>query len=89
MKLGLNQDTFVYYRRLYMSYKLELEKMFCYHPPKGDQVGRYVTVRSAGRDLAEYIMKQCPDSPEKTLAIRKVQEAVMWANASIAINEAD
>lgn len=71
-----------------MSYKLELEKMFTYHPPKSNQIDRYGDLREAGKLFAIVIANNCPDSAEKTLAIRKVQEAVMWANASIAINEA-
>ncbi len=31
----------------------------------------------------------CPESREKSLAITNLQQSVMWANASIAINEED
>jgi hypothetical protein len=37
--------------------------------------------------LAAYISEKCPESREKSLAITKIEEAVMWANASIARNE--
>jgi len=37
--------------------------------------------------LAAYINENCPDSREKSLAFTKLEEAVMWANASIARNE--
>lgn len=66
---------------------LELEAVFTYHAPKGDQVGRYHTLRELGKTLALAISRQCPDSREKSLALTKVREAIMWANAAIACNE--
>jgi hypothetical protein len=66
---------------------LDLERIFTYHPPKPTQRGRYEVLRAAAKDFAEIIAELTPASAEQTLAIRRVQEAVMWANASIAINE--
>lgn len=66
---------------------LDLDNLFTYHPPFGDQAKRYETMRAVGKLLAETIMKLTPGSAEQTLAVRRVQEAVMWANASIACNE--
>lgn len=65
-----------------------LEHVFSYHKPHGDQPERYERVRSAARTFAAALMTHCPPSEERTLALRKVQEAVMMANASIALNEA-
>lgn len=62
----------------------DLENRFTYHAPKGDQTQRYEKLRFNGRNLAEMIDELCPDSREKSLAITKLEEAVMWANASIA-----
>lgn len=64
-----------------------LDHHFTYHPPKGTQAMRYEQIRDAGRDLAEKINDRCPDSQEKSLAITKLEECVMWANAAIARNE--
>jgi len=64
-----------------------LEKIFAHHPPGESQGRRHVEIRQAGLRLALRISDLCPDSAEKTLALRKIQEAVMWANAAIAINE--
>lgn len=64
-----------------------LENNFTYHPPKEDQRDRYVELRKCGLDLARKIFHHCPESAERTLAIRRVEEAVMWGNASIARNE--
>lgn len=64
-----------------------LESDFIYHAPFGDQAKRYEAIRDAGGILAAVMLALCPPSAERTLAYRKVQEAVMWANASIALNE--
>ena len=65
----------------------DIANRFTYHSPKGDQAQRYVEIRDAGKCLAEMIQDLCPDSREKSLAITKLEECVMWANASIARNE--
>lgn len=67
----------------------ELENIFTYHMPINDQATRYVSIRETALVLAHAINKMCPDSREKSLAITSVQQAVMWANASIAINESE
>jgi hypothetical protein len=66
----------------------DLENIFSYHKPHGDQPERYERIRAYAKGLATEIFHLCPESPERTLALRKVQEACMFANASIAINEA-
>lgn len=65
----------------------DLNKRFTYHPPKGDQAQRYEDIRRNAHSLAAFIDASCPDSREKSLALTKLEEAVMWANASIARNE--
>ncbi len=65
----------------------QIENTFTYHAPKGDQTGRYVALRLQAKELARLIQTLCPESREKSLALTSVQESIMWANASIAINE--
>ena len=65
----------------------ELERRFTYHKPKDDQPDRYVSIREAGKLLATLIVKSVPESREQSLAITKIEEAIMWANAGIARNE--
>lgn len=38
------------------------------------------------KDLAYVINATCPDGREKSLAMTKLEEAAMWANAAIARN---
>jgi hypothetical protein len=65
----------------------ELARRFTYHPPKPDQINRYQDIREAGRAFATLLDRHCPDSREKSIALTKLDETVMWANASIARNE--
>jgi len=62
----------------------DLNNWFTYHSPKGDQPERYVKIREAAKHLAEVILENTPNSADQTTAIRKVREAVMTANQSIA-----
>lgn len=64
--------------------KDKIDNWFMYHPPTADQVDKYATLRMAGNVLANAINNICPDSADKTDAIRKVREAIMVANSSIA-----
>jgi hypothetical protein len=66
---------------------VDLEKIFSYQPPKGDQPARYEKIRAAAKLFAAVILECTPESADQTAAIRKVREAVMTANASIALNE--
>ncbi len=67
--------------------KSELENIFTHHTPKDGQGSRYDSIRAAALHFAEYVDMQCPASREKSLAMTSIQQAMMWANASIAINE--
>ena len=65
----------------------KLENNFTYHAPKGDQPQRYNHIQQRAHYLAHDVMEMCPDSRERSLAITKLEEAVFWANASIARHE--
>lgn len=67
--------------------KNTLKNIFSYHPPKNDQIDRYNTIREAGMQFAEIILDNTPECPDQDTAILFVREAVMLANASIAITE--
>lgn len=64
----------------------ELANRFTYHPPKDGQAERYNAIRSLAGQLAIDLNEMCPDSREKSFALTHLEEAVMWANASIARN---
>jgi len=64
----------------------DLHHRFTYHPPTGNQPEKYEQIRTIARNFSDNLNLACPDSREKSLAITKLEEAVMWANAAIARN---
>ena len=62
----------------------DLENRFTYHAPKEGQPAMYESLRFGGLTLAQQINNYCPEGREKSLAITKLEEAIFWANASIA-----
>jgi hypothetical protein len=62
----------------------ELDLWFTYHPPTPEQAPIFQTLRDAGHQFAQTIIENVPPSPDRTVAIRHVREAVMNANASLA-----
>ena len=67
--------------------KHDIEKKFSYHSPKEGQPEKYTAIRNEAKHLAYTLHTLCPESREKSLAMTKLEEAIMWANAAIARNE--
>ena len=65
-----------------------IEELFTYHAPTSEQVEHYQRIRQAAKALARVIDECCPAGPDRSAAVRKVRDAVMTANASIATNNA-
>jgi len=65
----------------------QIENSFTYHAPHGTQQERYKELRDKARSLAIMIIEMTPPSREQSLAITKLEEAIMWANKAIACNE--
>ena len=65
---------------------IDLNKTFTYQAPNSNQIDKYSKLRLFAKEFANLIDELCPESREKSLAITKLQECVMWANASIALN---
>ena len=62
-----------------------VDEQFTYHAPNQDQAKRYDTLRSAARELAYVILATTPPCADQSAALRKLREAVMTANAAIAL----
>lgn len=63
-----------------------IENAYIYHPANSIQEKKYSRIRVKAKELAYIIEEECPVSREKSLAMTKLEEASMWANASIARN---
>ncbi len=64
-----------------------IENNFTYHAPKGDQLTRYQLIRDTAKAFALLLVDNTPASREQSLALTQLEDATMWANASIARNE--
>lgn len=67
---------------------MDVDNVFTYHPPFGDQTQRYENIRNAAKGLALLIQDTSHPSREQAMALTHLQQAVMCANAAIAVNEA-
>jgi hypothetical protein len=56
---------------------------FEYRAPEPGQVEAIQKVREACKATYDVILSQVPQSAERTLAIRKLEECSMWANKAI------
>ena len=65
----------------------QIENNFKHHAPQREKINTYELIRANGKLMAIVVNQNCPNSREKELAITKIEEAVMWASASIARNE--
>lgn len=67
-----------------------IDNLFTYHTPKPGQQERYQAIREAAKALAHVIVANTSEnSPDQSAAIRHLREAVMTANASIALEGED
>lgn len=64
---------------------MDFDNIFKYHAPTEEQKLRYETLRYWAKEFAEAIVTNTPTSADQTAAIRKVREALMTANAAIAL----
>ena len=63
----------------------ELDNIFTYHPPSPGQMLKYVALRGAARAFAQVVVESTPVSADQSAAIRKIREAMMTANAAVAL----
>ncbi len=67
--------------------KEQLDVWFTFHPATPADGTAYDALRSAGHEFAKTILKLTPQGEDQEVAIRKVREAVMTANAAIACRD--
>jgi hypothetical protein len=64
----------------------DIQHLFDFHPATPEQAQKYDMLRGLLKRAALIIDAECPVSREKSTAIEKLEEAMFWANASIARN---
>jgi hypothetical protein len=63
----------------------QLKDVFTYHPPTEKQREIYEQINAAFLECARVVNAVTPEGPGKTVAIRKLSDARMQANASVAL----
>jgi hypothetical protein len=67
----------------------DLTRRFTWYPVSKSQQENMDFVRQQARIFAEVLRLSVPPSMELAQALNKLDEALMWANAGIARNEAE
>lgn len=62
-----------------------IEDVFTYHAPDADQTVAYLKLRNEARQFAKAIIELTPVCADQQAALRHLREAVMTANAAIAL----
>lgn len=62
-----------------------LADIFTYHDDPS-KVPNYTAIRSAAKHLAEVILQNAPDCADTSSAVWCVRQAVLWANAAVALD---
>lgn len=65
--------------------RTNVDDVFSYHAPDGDQQITYEKLRSSAKDFARAILDLTPNCADQQAAIRLLRECVMTANAAIAL----
>ena len=65
----------------------QVDDLFTYHAYSEEQIERSSKIRHAAKQLANAIFENTSRCADQTAAIRKVREAVMTANAAIALEK--
>lgn len=62
-----------------------LDHIFKYHAPTPEQLVHYEKIRSAAKEFCKVILENTPSSQDQDQVIASIRQAVMFANASVAL----
>lgn len=62
----------------------DIDNRFAFHAADTVKREQHAAIRDACKGAAQEITKLCPASRETSLAITKLEEAMMWGNAALA-----
>ena len=65
---------------------MDINNIFTYHKPSAEQLPKYEAIRAKAKELGQVIVDNTPGCADQTAAIRLLREAVMTANAAIALD---
>ncbi len=61
-----------------------LEFNFVHHSPAKEQIEKYDTIRKKFKEVSALVNEVCTDGREKNQSMVNIEQAMFWANASIA-----
>jgi len=67
----------------------ELVRRFKNHKLDEHRAKKCEQLRLSAHNLADMVNGLCPEGREKSIAITKIEEAVMWANKAISMSTND
>lgn len=59
------------------------------HPPTKEAIARHEACRDGAIHFAAVVLSVVPPSRERSLAITKIEEALMWARKAIAVHQGE
>ena len=65
----------------------EVDEQLTYHSMSTEQLTRSMLIREAAKDFAQTVLYNTPSSADQSAAIRHIREALMTANAAIALEK--
>lgn len=67
-------------------YQADIENRFAFHAatPANGRGEVHADIRDQCKALARFMVANVPEGREQALAVTKIEEAMMWANAGIA-----
>lgn len=63
----------------------QVSDVMTWHAPNEEQNAAYEHLQAIFEETAEAILDYCPESADRSHALRQLRDARMWANASIAL----
>lgn len=82
--VGNNQQELNHLRE--MTSDESIDQIFTYHSPSQGQIPKYQAIREAAKYFAKILWTNVPPGSDRRAALRKLREAVMTANAAIALD---
>jgi hypothetical protein len=81
-KFGLNEMV----KELEKERRVDINNIFTYHAPSAEQLPKYEAIRAKAKEMGQCIVDNTPNCADQTAAVRLLREAVMTANAAIALD---